>query len=220
MATKVQLKHSDTGLIKDGYFGFSWTTLFFGFLPALFRGDFITFLGGFTISLIVGIVTVGIGFIVINIAWAFTYNAYFTKKLLERGYALNDTDEINRQAAQVLGANLPKMTSSVEPPMDAMALDRKCPFCAENIKEEAIICRFCGRDVPPDEALTTARANRVVEAEAERVASINAQRIEDARPRGICPNCEKQIPLDSENCKHCDSNFGVGSAWKVKPLPQ
>jgi len=25
---------------------------------------------------------------------------------------------------------------------------RKCPFCAEEIKEEAVICRFCNRDVP------------------------------------------------------------------------
>lgn len=26
--------------------------------------------------------------------------------------------------------------------------DRKCPFCAEYIKMEAVICRFCNRDLP------------------------------------------------------------------------
>ena len=26
---------------------------------------------------------------------------------------------------------------------------RKCPFCAETVKSEAIVCRFCGRDIPP-----------------------------------------------------------------------
>ena len=26
---------------------------------------------------------------------------------------------------------------------------RKCPFCAEDIKSEAIVCKHCGRDVEP-----------------------------------------------------------------------
>ncbi len=103
MAQKVRLIHDASGITKTGFYGFSWTTLFFGFFPALFRSDWITFLGGLVIYIVIDIVTFGIGGIVASIAWAFMYNGYYTKKLIERGYRFADTDPVNAEAALRLG---------------------------------------------------------------------------------------------------------------------
>ena len=112
MATRIALKHKDTGIIKDGYYGFSWTTFFFGFFPALFRGDFITFIGGFVIYVIIALMTLGVGGFFVGVIWAFMYNKYYTCKLLERGYALAGSDADNVLAAAKLGIALPTSVSA------------------------------------------------------------------------------------------------------------
>lgn len=103
MASTVMLKHRDSGLVKRGFYGFSWTTLFFGFFPALFRGDFITFLGGFAVLIVLGIFTIGIGSGIAMIVWAFWYNKYYTRKLLERGYMFADSEGVVAEAKTKLG---------------------------------------------------------------------------------------------------------------------
>ena len=35
MATRISMRHKESGIMKVGYYGFSWTTFFFGFFPAL-----------------------------------------------------------------------------------------------------------------------------------------------------------------------------------------
>ena len=122
MAEIVMLKHSPSGLLKKGFVGFSWTTLFFGGVPALFRGDFKTFLLYYLIVLcgafFLGVAIVsnnsnidqsaltGIGNtfgFICSLVWAFFYNKYYTQKLLESGYELNDTSDKMALARLELG---------------------------------------------------------------------------------------------------------------------
>jgi hypothetical protein len=106
MATAIPLRHKTSGIMKEGFYGFSWTTLFFGCFPALFRGDFLTFIGIFVVLILLGIITFGIGTFCGMFIWAFFYNGYYTKRLLEKGYELAGTTLQNEDAAKVLGVRL------------------------------------------------------------------------------------------------------------------
>jgi len=95
MATKINMKHPQTGLIKTGFYGYSWTTLCWGGFPALFRGDVITGL----VVIVLNIFTWGVA----GLIWGFFYNKNFTAKLIEKGYVFDGTDSEIALAKAAIG---------------------------------------------------------------------------------------------------------------------
>ncbi|MBQ0141118.1 MAG: DUF2628 domain-containing protein [Kurthia sp.] len=88
------------GVSKKIKVGFSWTTLFFGFLPALFRGDLKWAVIILLIEILVGSFSFGIGVSIVTIIFSFIYNKINIKDLIERGYkpaSENDRDLLVRQ---------------------------------------------------------------------------------------------------------------------------
>lgn len=75
---KVTLKNMDTGVIKTSPTGYSWTTLFFGFFPAIFRGDF----KGAMIGFIGGLFGAWLFFAI----FAAFYNKLYIKDLMSKRY--------------------------------------------------------------------------------------------------------------------------------------
>lgn len=79
---KVTLKNMDTGVTKTSPTGYSWTTLFFGFFPAIFRGDF----KGAMIGLLGGLVGAWLFFAI----FAAFYNKLYIKDLMGKRYTYAD----------------------------------------------------------------------------------------------------------------------------------
>ncbi|MGG5252510.1 DUF2628 domain-containing protein [Neobacillus sp. SM06] len=82
---KALLKNSG-GVTKEVKVGFSWTTFFFGFFPALFRGDLKWAAILVVIELVLGSFTLGIGAWVSGVVFSFVYNKIYIKELIEKGY--------------------------------------------------------------------------------------------------------------------------------------
>ncbi|ACB59756.1 MULTISPECIES: hypothetical protein [Exiguobacterium] len=79
------LQHS-SGLIKEVKAGFSWTTFFFGFFPAFFRGDIKWGLIQLIVGIVTTLLTAGFGGWIVNIVFSFLYNKIYINDLIEKGY--------------------------------------------------------------------------------------------------------------------------------------
>lgn len=95
MAKTIMMLNPQNGIVKKGFYGFSWTTLFFGGFPAIFRGDLRTGI----LVIIINILTCGIA----GIIWAFIYNKSYTLKLIEKGYIFQGSSESVIEAKSYLG---------------------------------------------------------------------------------------------------------------------
>jgi hypothetical protein len=91
----VNLSNPNTGANKSVKIGFSWTTFFFGFFPAVFRDDWKWAAIIFMIEIIVSIPTLGFGFSVIGIIFSFFYNHLYINDLLKKGFVPGDDYSAN-----------------------------------------------------------------------------------------------------------------------------
>ena len=91
---KVRIIHSVSGIAKNGYMGYSWTYLFFGWFVPVVRGE----LGVGVLHLVITLVSFGLS----QLIFPFLYNRQYMNRMLTSGWVLDMADPNYETARQKL----------------------------------------------------------------------------------------------------------------------
>ena len=94
MATSISIKHTQSGMIKNGFYGFSWTYLIFGWFVPLFRGE----LAVAAFHLVFTVITFGLWQIIV----CFIYNKQYMTRMITNGWELAGNNDENMKAKAAL----------------------------------------------------------------------------------------------------------------------
>lgn len=95
----LNFEHPITGALKTAPVGFSWTTLLFGFIPALLRGHWVwaVFIAVLAFST----------FWFSSFVFSFIYNKFYIKYLIGEGYKVTYSSQDPKFIASKLKLSLP-----------------------------------------------------------------------------------------------------------------
>jgi hypothetical protein len=96
----VRIVHTESGLVKTGYIGYSWTYLLFGWFVPLVRGE----LGVAVLHFFLTFMSAGLS----QLIFPFLYNRQYMNRMLTSGWRLDPMDEnyeLAKRTLQVRGAS-------------------------------------------------------------------------------------------------------------------
>ncbi|WP_409567677.1 DUF2628 domain-containing protein [Rugamonas sp. DEMB1] len=130
-----------------------WVTLF-GFFYLLYKGLWSHALIWFLIVIIPAAISGGplliLSLPITTVVYICTIKRLLSSQYLRRGWKeITSTDTEPAKKTPDLVTNTFMNRKASAPEAEASSPYRKCPFCAEDVRREAVKCKHCHSDLPP-----------------------------------------------------------------------
>lgn len=210
MAKRITLYHPRAGLSVDGFYGFSWTTFFFGPFPALFRGDWGMGILFVLIWLPAGIIFPPLG-LVVHLVAALIYNRRYTLKLLERGYRVPSNASLSEVREMCRALQVSQHVVMANKNLECEVWEICNALKKENVP--ITIGNVC-REIGAGTAVADVYVNDYIDRwkESERTDN-NIHKVfvtnTDASDTRQCPFCAETIKKAATLCRHCKSAIDI-----------
>lgn len=94
---------------------------------------------------------------------------------------------------------------------------KKCPFCAEPVRREAIKCKHCGSELPPAESGPSVLSGGVGGDVTQTQTGLAERYSDPSKLEFLCPNCDTDIVGDEAECYKCGSTLNAVDGWRPVP---